>query len=275
MISKLFRRNSLPKVRHGIPKDKRVFAIGDVHGRSDLLSCLLDKIYYQCRERPLTDTHIIFLGDLIDRGPDSRGVLESILNMNPDLAKVHLIKGNHEEIFLTMLDGDTRSARVFCNIGGRETLASYGIDKNLFDEGGLDVLCQRAAASVPAEHKRLLDTGLDMLTIGDYLFTHAGTRPGVPISEQKPQDLRWIRSEFLDYEGTFEKVVVHGHSIAVEVEERPHRIGIDTGAYRSGILTALGLEGTNRWFIQASDADCQKSLHEAPFGRYRATAAGA
>ena len=274
MISKLFRRVSLPKAEHGIPKDQRIFAIGDVHGRSDLLNCLLDKISRQCQERPLAENHIIFLGDLIDRGPDSCGVIETILNMDPDLAKVHLIKGNHEEIFLSMLDGDTRSARVFCNIGGRETLASYGIDKSLFDEGGLDVLCKRAAASVPAQHQKLLESGLDMLVIGDYLFTHAGTRPGVSISEQKPQDLRWIRSEFLDYEGTFEKIVVHGHSIAVEIQELPHRIGIDTGAYRSGILTALGLEGTNRWFVQASDADCREALHAAPSGQCLAIASG-
>lgn len=275
MISKLFRRTLLPSIRSEIPNGKLVFAIGDVHGRADLLNALLEKVYNYCLARPQMETHIIFLGDLIDRGPDSRGVIESILRIDSNLAKVCLIKGNHEEVFLSMLDGDIRSARVFCNIGGRETLLSYGIDKSLFDEGGLDLLCERAAAYVPAEHQKLLESGLDMIVIGDYLFTHAGTRPGVSISDQKPQDLRWIRSEFLDYEGTFEKIVVHGHSIALEVQERPHRIGIDTGAYRSGILTALGLEGTNRWFVQASDADCLETQPASSSNQYRAVEVGA
>lgn len=166
---------------------------------------------------------------------------------------VHVLKGNHEEMFLQMLDGNSQSLRLFARSGGRETLMSYGIGPDEFDKGSFAELAELAARRVPKAHRDFLAQTRDSVTIGDYLFVHAGIRPDVPLAEQSQADLRWIRGEFLDFEGEFEKVVVHGHSIASEVEQRAHRIGIDTGAYRTGVLTALALEGDRRWFLEARE----------------------
>ena len=251
MLGKLLSRLIATKPRPAVPPGTRVYAIGDIHGRSDLLDVLLERIRRDDAARPAAETHLVFLGDLIDRGPDSRGEVERVMAMRDSRERIHLLKGNHEEVFLQTLDGDAATMRLFARIGGRETLASYGIGDEEFDNGSYGELVARAALKVPASHRRFLAAAEDCLVLGDYLFVHAGVRPEVELDAQVAKDLRWIRGEFLDFEGELNKVVVHGHSVADEVQERPHRIGIDTGAFRTGTLTALALEGAERWFLQA------------------------
>lgn len=251
MLGKLLSRLVATTPRPAVPAGLRVYAIGDVHGRSDLLDVLLERIRRDDAARPAAETHLVFLGDLIDRGPDSRGVVERVMALRERAERVHVLKGNHEEVFLQTLDGDAGAMRLFARIGGRETLASYGIGDEEFDNGSYDELVRRAARKVPPSHRDFLAAAEDCLILGDYLFVHAGIRPDVDLEAQSAKDMRWIRGEFLDFEGELNKVVVHGHSVADEVQEHPHRIGIDTGAFRTGKLTALALEGEERWFLQA------------------------
>ncbi|MGX7893868.1 metallophosphoesterase family protein [Tsuneonella sp. HG222] len=255
MLGKFFKKLVPAPTRPAVPEGARVYAIGDVHGRADLLGKLLRQIEADHAARPAAQQIVIFLGDLIDRGPASREVVEMARQFAAERKDVHLLKGNHEEVFLQTLEGDAQTMRLFARIGGRETLASYGITEAEFENGSYTELAELAAERVPPEHKRFLDRGKDSMTLGDYLFVHAGVRPDKALAEQTSKDMRWIRGEFLDFEGELEKVVVHGHSIAMEVQEHPHRIGIDTGAFQTGVLTALALEGEDRWFLQAREGE--------------------
>lgn len=233
-----------------VPPGMRVYAIGDVHGRADLLERLLAAIEHDHGSRPPATRVTIFLGDLVNRGPSSRNVVEIIRQLANGPQSVHLIKGNHEEMLLKTLTGDAQTMRQIMRIGGRQMLTSYGISEQELDAGSYTDLALLVSERFPKEHKCFLEKAEDSLVIGDYLFVHAGIRPEKPLVEQTPQDMRWIRGEFLDFEGELEKVVVHGHSIAMEVQEHPHRIGIDTGAFATGVLTALVLEGEERRFLQ-------------------------
>jgi len=231
---------------------QRVYAIGDVHGRFDLLQQLIALVEADNARRGSAETHIVLLGDLIDRGPQSREVIDYCLKGAPDFARWHFIQGNHEEMLLKMIDDpDSSSLPQFLRYGGRETFESYGAPQivlDMPDRYSPDTL----PFYVPEGHRAFMRAMHDGVQFGDYFFTHAGIRPGVPLAEQDRQDLRWIRREFLDSNADHGVVVVHGHTMLEEVEIRPNRIGIDTGAYATGRLTAIGLEGTERWFIQAA-----------------------
>jgi serine/threonine protein phosphatase 1 len=144
--------------------------------------------------------------------------------------------------------------RHFLRYGGRETVLSYPVDHARYPEWTLEELQQEMRRVVPVAHREYLAAGEDSIRIGDYVFVHAGIRPGVPLDEQKPSDLRWIRDRFIDHDGEHGFVVVHGHTITGEAEERHNRIGVDTGAFMSGRLTAVGLEGADRWFLIAEGA---------------------
>jgi serine/threonine protein phosphatase 1 len=250
MLGKLFKKLVPTPARPSVPEGMRIYAIGDVHGRADLLAQLLQKIDADDVARSSASTQVVFLGDLIDRGPGSREVVDMVADLAATRKGVHWLKGNHEEVFLKTLEGDAQMMRLFARIGGRETLASYGISDEEFDSGSFAELAELAAVRVPREHRQFLAHGKDSLVLGDYMFVHAGVRPEVALADQTSKDLRWIRGEFLDFEGELEKIVVHGHSIAMEVQQHPHRIGIDTGAFQTGLLTALALEGEERWFLQ-------------------------
>ena len=239
-----------PASNEALPDGMRAYAVGDIHGRLDLLDDLLGRIDADDGRRARAETTIIFLGDLVDRGPDSAGVVERLRLLSEPGRRVRFLAGNHEEILLQSLDGDLKALRLLCRIGGRETALSYGLSEGDYDRFGFEELAEALDKSVPAAHRRFLDSFEDMITLGDYLFVHAGVRPDRPLDEQRTADLRWIRGSFLDHRGRLAKRVVHGHTIASEVEFRPHRIGIDTGAYASGRLTALGLEGTDQWLLQ-------------------------
>lgn len=250
MVLKLLRRAIDPpaavaRVPHGV----RIYAIGDVHGRLDCLDDLLFRIDADERARGAARSELVFLGDLIDRGPHSAEVVQRALELQRSGRGARFLMGNHEEVFLKALAGSPEALRFFVKIGGRSTILSYGFDAGEYESLDYDDLLPRLIERVPDDHVAFLRGFEDRIAIGDYLFVHAGIRPRVPFAEQTGGDLRWIRSDFLDFRGDHGAIVVHGHTITEAVDERSNRIGIDTGAFASGCLTALGLEGGERWFL--------------------------
>jgi len=232
-----------------LPEGRRVYAVGDVHGCLGLLDSLLGAIEADDAASSPAETTIVLLGDLVDRGPDSAGVIARARELK-QRRDTRILGGNHEEMFLRSLH-DLEMFRHFIRHGGRETALSYGIEKRAFLEATLEEAQELMRQAVPQEDVDFLESFEDMVTIGDYLFVHAGIDPRVPLAEQKKHDLRWIREPFLSHTERHELVVVHGHTIRDEPEDCGNRIGIDTGAYSSGRLTALRLEGTSRRYIEA------------------------
>jgi serine/threonine protein phosphatase 1 len=249
---KLFPARRPPAKRPGtaIPPGQRVYAIGDIHGRLDLLDDLLAQIETDDAARGGTPATVIFLGDLIDRGPESAQVIERLLDLERRRPSTRYLLGNHEEVFLATLAGDVNALKFFNRIGGKQTIHSYGVTEAEYADCSYPELLEMLIARVPATHVAFLRRFEDIIILGDYAFVHAGVRPEAPLARQKLSDLRWIRDEFLDHRGTLEKMIVHGHNIADEVEERGHRIGLDTGAFASGKLTAMGFEEDRRWLLQ-------------------------
>lgn len=229
---------------------QRVYAVGDVHGRADLFEILATAIEADDRERGDSESLVILLGDLVDRGPGSANVLKQAREWQ-SRRPLRALMGNHEEMFL---DAFTKEdvLRHFLRHGGRETILSYPVDPEVYGEATLAETQALMRAAVPAEDLTFMHGMEDMIQLGDYLFVHAGIRPGVALEEQRSSDLRWIREPFATAPEDFGFTVVYGHTIYDQVEVAASRIGIDTGAYASGRLTALGLEGTNRWLIEAS-----------------------
>lgn len=253
MLSRLFKKTAAPRPidTARVPDGMRIYAIGDIHGRDDLLNALLTKIEADDRARGAADTQIIFLGDLVDRGPGSAAVVETALALKNSGRNIRFLMGNHEEVFVAACrKSDPKVTRFFLRIGGEATVLSYPITRAEYITLDMEQLTERLDTLVPREHVEFIESFEDQIIVGDYVFVHAGIRPGVPLSDQKPSDMRWIREEFIDQRGDLEKVVVYGHTIYEDVEERGSRIGIDTGAYDSGKLTALALEGGERWFLQ-------------------------
>ncbi len=253
MLARLFKKAAIsrPLDTARVPDGVRIYAIGDIHGRNDLLRTLLTKIDADNASRGPADTQIIFLGDLMDRGEDSAGVIETAIALRNSGKKVRFLMGNHEEVFVRACrKNDPKVTRFFLRIGGEATVLSYAITRAEYITLDMEQLSERLTTLVPQEHLEFVEGFEDQIVIGDYAFVHAGIRPGVPLSEQKPSDLRWIREDFVDQRGDLEKVIVYGHTIYDDIEERGSRIGIDTGAYASGKLTALALEGGERWYLQ-------------------------
>lgn len=238
-----------PPAAPRIPAGERVYAIGDIHGRDDLFEALLAKIEADNATRPAGNVTLVLLGDLVDRGPDSASVVERALRLGEPFDRVRLLIGNHEECFLAALTGSVRRLRYFIRIGGDATIRSYWCDDEAYEAASFEDVAERIASLVPQSHVDFLNRGEDIVEIGDYVFVHAGLRPGVPLHRQTTTDLRWIRDEFLCEERDFGAMVVYGHTISDEVDEQPNRIGIDTGAYATNKLTAIGLEGADRWFL--------------------------
>ena len=233
-----------PSTRRG----ERIYAIGDVHGRLDLLETLLGRIArHSATLAPAEREHIVFIGDLVDRGPDSAGVVRHVHALAQRHPAMTVLRGNHEEMMVRALAGEPGMMRVWLRSGGREALASYGIEPPprgaIYDEFALAREVREAVTAPILDWLRTLP-----LTerSGDYFFCHAGVRPGVALRRQREVDLLWIREDFLENAQPHGAIVVHGHTITDRVDIRENRIGIDTGAYRSGLLTALYLEGTKR-----------------------------
>lgn len=232
-----------------VPAGRRVYAIGDVHGRLDLLDDLLARIAADGAARGAMPTYLVLLGDLIDRGPDSAGVVLRAMGLGAPFAGVGVLRGNHEQAMLDALDGDLRALGHWLDHGGDEALVSWGADRRALEAGEPEDQLAIARAVVPSAVHHWLSRRRLSGRIGDYFFTHAGVRPGVPLDEQAAADLIGIRAPFLDSRRRHGAVVVHGHSVRAAVEARANRIGIDTGAWRSGVLTALALEEDRRWYL--------------------------
>lgn len=238
-----------------VPAGTRVYAIGDSHGCVERLralrqAILADRDAPPAAGPPVTRWVMVYLGDYVDRGPDPRGVIDLLLNDPlPGFESVHL-KGNHEDLMLGVLDEGHAPMTWLVN-GGGTTLESYGVDPDEVMRDDRDRLASALAARLPAAHLAFLH-GLDLSHVeGDYLFVHAGIRPGIPWDAQRTQDLLWIRDAFLDSDADHGKVVVHGHTPSRTPELMPNRIGIDTGACFGGSLTAVVLEGAERRLLQA------------------------
>jgi serine/threonine protein phosphatase 1 len=243
-----------------------IYAVGDVHGRYDLLKDLLAQIAADRAAGPEREPVLLFLGDYIDRGPESGLVLEAMVQLAArDPAGVCLLKGNHEQGLLEFLDAPDRGGP-WLSYGGRETLASYGVGApDEADPASLRQARDALLAAMPASHLRLLQTLEAMAVSGGYVFAHAGVAPGRPLTAQREADLLWIRKDFLDASRPCAKVVVHGHTWrSADPELLDGRIGVDTGAYETGVLTAVRLEGSDRRVLQARDPDARWAPPEPP-----------
>jgi Calcineurin-like phosphoesterase len=234
-----------------LPEGQLLYAVGDIHGRADLLANLMRQIETDAAGRNAAKKTLIFLGDYIDRGPDSRGVIEMLLAGAPEGFEAHFLKGNHEALLLDFLADPWRLDHWLIN-GGDATMASYGVDIGRLSraDAGPDAWRDAFASALPEEHLRFFKGLRLIVPVGDYLFVHAGIKPGVPIAAQRETDLIWIRGEFLDWPEPFGKIVVHGHTPVREPLVLPNRIGIDTGAVFSNRLTALRLEDGSQAFLQ-------------------------
>ncbi|WP_041534987.1 metallophosphoesterase [Parvularcula bermudensis] len=231
---------------------KRLYAIGDVHGCAEEFDTLLAMILEDHEARPEKPVFVVSLGDLIDRGPDSRRVIETFMRFSLPLGKKLLIAGNHEEMLLRGLKDDPTVLPDWLRHGGYAFCESYGLDG--FDLIGLEPpkIAQLISDAMPPDHIGFLSSGVERVRFGDYLLVHAGINPERSLEEQTGRDLRWIREPFLSSTDYFGAVVVHGHTITDEVVDKPNRIGLDTGAYRTGRLTAVRLEEDEREFLSTN-----------------------
>ena len=266
-LKSLLRRSARRPAR--VPEGVRVYAIGDVHGRSDLLEALLANIRADAAttpERPV----LVFLGDYVDRGPDSKGVVDMVRQGAGTGWEAIALRGNHDQQTIDFCR-DASGWQGWKAFGGLETLHSYGVATPVIDSPEeIEATWAAFAAAFPAAHREFLE-GLPFAhVIGDYFFAHAGVRPGVGLDRQSPQDLMWIRNEFLVSGKRLEKVIVHGHTPAEEPVSLANRICVDTGAYATNRLTAVVLSGAKRRFL-FSDGGGHGGRPENGISRYVAS----
>lgn len=252
MFARLFGRNrerDLAPSTHG----RLIYAVGDVHGRLDVLGPLLhdiakDAVAQNADDRPM----LVFLGDYVDRGPESKGVVDLILQLQgwPKF-EIRALKGNHEEALLQFLDEPAFGA-TWMEHGGAATLASYGVQPpaQRTDPQAWKPVRDAFAQALPTDHLAFYRSLELMITEGDYAFVHAGVRPGVPLHQQSERDLLWIRQEFLQERSRFEKMIVHGHTPMEQPQLTANRLGVDTGAYATGVLTAVRLHHDEQEILQ-------------------------
>lgn len=231
----------------------RIYAIGDIHGRFDLLERMVTEIKGDLDKSRPARTIEIFLGDYVDRGPKSREVMEWLTKIPPLADERICLLGNHEEWLLKALDDHSHMPDWLFN-GGGETLKSYGVKAQGAGEMMLIELQKAFREALPSEHHVFISALPRMVDLELYLFVHAGVRPGIPLDQQNPEDLVWIREPFLRSEADFGRVVVHGHTPTVRPDVRRNRINIDTGAVFTGRLTCLVLEGATKRFLQTLPA---------------------
>ena len=251
MFSKLLGRKASAIANPRVPGGSRVYAVGDIHGRRDLIEKMHDLIAADDAGSGAPRKVVVYLGDYIDRGEESRQVVDFLLdNPLPGFENIYL-KGNHEDSLIKFL-GDTSIGPGWMFYGGDSTLYSYGVTASSIsqDQRSLEQMQAHLKRNLSARHLEFYQTLKTGHIEGDYCFVHAGVLPGVPLDEQKEENVLWIRGEFLDSKANHGKVVVHGHTIRPEPEVLPNRIGIDTGAYSSGILTCLALEEDSKSFLR-------------------------
>lgn len=235
-----------------VPEDTIVYAIGDIHGRLDMLTALHQAIRKDVREHHARHKQIIYLGDYFSRGPNSREVLDLLIDQPMAGFEVHHLKGNHEDIVSRFLAGALDSGGHWLKYGGIEGLASFGVKArhgDIDDRNRLEKLRLQFVERMTDPQRKFLE-GLEISRReGDYFFVHGGVDPSVPIENQSDNDMMWIRDKFLQSDVNFGAVVVHGHTVSEHPVVKANRIGIDTGAGRNKTLTCLTLEGTDRYFL--------------------------
>jgi len=246
-----------------MPAGILTYAIGDIHGRADLLSELLVELRADAAAAPSSMRRIIvFLGDYIDRGPDSGKVIDLILDLGKgEEFEVRALKGNHEEALLTFLKDPTGGA-AWIQHGGAETLGAYGVavPRLRTDMEGWAEARDQLVLAMPQSHLAFFQSLDIVFELGDYFFVHAGVRPHIPLDQQSEHDLLWIREEFLDASPSWRKVIVHGHTPMPEPVLSPLRIGLDTGAYATGRLSAIRLVDIDRRIIQVRSGGPGRAL---------------
>jgi serine/threonine protein phosphatase 1 len=233
-----------------IPDNLCLYAIGDIHGHKQKLEELMAGITEDAEQHQGSAKRLIFIGDYIDRGPASKGVIDYLLYELPEGFEAIFLRGNHEDVALRVLHGDVELIASWLQFGGAACLASYNV--NAFRPRIVEtpeILQAEFAENIPPAHKHFLEDTVLSYECGDYYFTHAGVRPGTALAKQSSDDLLWIRDEFLGSKEDFGKIVVHGHSISTDPDIHPNRIGIDTGAYATGRLTCLKLFEDKRQFL--------------------------
>jgi serine/threonine protein phosphatase 1 len=236
-------RQRKKQYRPELPDGIRIYAFGDIHGRSDLLKEMFAVIDADLERNPIARPIEVFLGDYVDRGPNSADVLSLLIDRSSRRETIFL-KGNHEAFFLDVIS-DPAKLDQWRQIGGLETLMSYGLNPSINpDAAEQSQLIERLRAVLPQQHLSFIKSLKSYFVVGDFLFVHAGVRFGIPLNEQREADLLWIRSEFLDRDENFGKFIVHGHTPVREPDLRQYRINIDTGAYATGNLTLLTIQGS-------------------------------
>ena len=227
-----------------LTEGRRLYVIGDIHGRRDLLVDVLARVQADLAARPHRPAEIVFLGDYVDRGPEARGVVETLIGLRDGPVPATFLLGNHDAYVQAYLDDpdwfDLANHWLHTTLGGAATLASYGVPGG--DPRRPAATHAAFAAAFPASHRAFLDACRLTHRVGGYLFVHAGIRPGVALEAQDREDLIWIREPFLSSAADHGFKVVHGHTIVARVEHHPNRIAVDTGAVRSGVLSCLVLQ---------------------------------
>jgi serine/threonine protein phosphatase 1 len=232
-------------MRHGrpasLPKGLRVYAVGDIHGRADLLAQVFAHIDEDTARHPGTQEIEVFIGDYVDRGPDSAAVINQLVERST-CRKTVFLRGNHEALMLAFLENPSALAE-WEHVGGMATLISYGLQGVLKADREQQIeLCASFNRVLPPSHRNFLQDLRTSYACGDYFFVHAGVRPGLPLSQQEDQDLLWIRTDFLEHAGPFGKIVVHGHTPVMQPQILGNRINIDTGAFATGKLTCFAFQ---------------------------------
>jgi len=236
-----------------MPPGQRIYAIGDIHGRFDLLFQLMRAIVSDVNMRERAQKRIVILGDFIDRGPDSAKIVEALTTLRTD-ERVIVLKGNHEAALVDGIRGDRSALEAWIDFGGDATLRSYGAKDDEIWPADTRKLVDNVRRIIPAPVVDWLEDLPVTYSAGSYLFVHAGIKPGVALTKQRDDDLLWVRDEFTSSTADHGAIVVHGHTISERVCVEPNRIGVDTGAYRTGRLSAVGLEGDDHWIIEALQA---------------------
>lgn len=234
-----------------MPPGERIYAIGDIHGRFDLLYRLISAILDDVTKRPMARTRFVVLGDFIDRGPDSAKIIEVLTALHLD-ERMIVLKGNHEAALVEGVRGDRAALDAWIEYGGDATLRSFGAHEDDIWPADTRMLIGNVRRIIPEPVINWLAELPVTHRAGSYLFVHAGIKPGVAMTRQSADDLMGIRDEFTQSELDHGAIVVHGHTVSDRVCFRPNRIGVDTGAYRTGRLSAVGLEASEQWTVEAA-----------------------
>jgi len=240
------------------PRGMRIYAVGDIHGRFDLFIDMHRRIMSEIQQDRPDDWRLVYLGDYVDRGPDTSQVLEFLRRAVEADPRIIALAGNHDKGMLDFLVSANPEG-IFALHGGDTTARSYGVDLDISSPATLQEGHARLMEAIPDSHVRFLSELPLSVSFGDLFFSHAGIRPGVALKKQRPEDLMWIRNSFRNHIVLHPKLIVHGHTPGSIPERLANRINLDTGAFRSGVLSAMRFEGVEKTLLQVSDA----AKHEA------------